>query len=161
MPIILRKKTIKVPHTKIDKNILNLGLSWDAVGLYVFLKSLRNDFFTRWDVIRFSASSGDGRKKIENYFQQLINVGLLKKRPAISPEEAKKLVLKKHANLFSISLKKCEWCGRKVRVLQDHHYPIPRVKGGKKTVSICGTCHADYHYIMDNISEGYNMIVEP
>ena len=39
----------------------------------------------------------------------------------------------------------CEWCKRPVIALQRHHYPVSRTSGGKLTVDICGTCHADYH----------------
>lgn len=41
----------------------------------------------------------------------------------------------------------CEWCGIKCHVLHDHHFPIPKREGGKDTVRICGTCHANYHYV--------------
>lgn len=42
--------------------------------------------------------------------------------------------------------KVCEWCGISTTVLCEHHYPIPKSKGGKKVVKICSNCHQEYHY---------------
>lgn len=58
-------------------------------------------------------------------------------------EEAKNLVMKRKGQG-----NKCEWCGSKTFALQEHHYPIPKSKGGTKTVSICPTCHYEYHLII-------------
>ena len=58
-------------------------------------------------------------------------------------EEAKELVLQRKGKG-----KACEWCGIKTFALQEHHYPIPKSKGGDKTVSICPNCHAEYHLIL-------------
>ena len=43
---------------------------------------------------------------------------------------------------------KCEWCGKESYVLQQHHYPIPRSKGGTETVNICPNCHYTYHSLI-------------
>ena len=56
-------------------------------------------------------------------------------------EQCKKEVLKKEGD------KVCEWCGGKTHVLHEHHYPIPRSKGGTETVSICPNCHYEFHYL--------------
>lgn len=40
----------------------------------------------------------------------------------------------------------CEWCGGQSPALQRHHYPLPRSEGGKDTVKICGSCHAEFHF---------------
>ena len=58
------------------------------------------------------------------------------------PERAKLLVMQRkwHGD-------KCEWCGCKTYALQEHHYPVPKCKGGVKTVMICPNCHAEYHLL--------------
>ena len=42
----------------------------------------------------------------------------------------------------------CEWCGYKTNAIQEHHFPIPKCKGGKEVVKICPNCHFEYHRIM-------------
>lgn len=44
--------------------------------------------------------------------------------------------------------KKCEWCGRECYILHEHHFPIPKRKGGTETVSICPDCHYTFHALM-------------
>lgn len=44
----------------------------------------------------------------------------------------------------------CEWCGAIAVVMHDHHYPIKASRGGKEVVSICPSCHADYHALIDS-----------
>lgn len=39
----------------------------------------------------------------------------------------------------------CEWCGNKTSILHKHHFPIPKRQGGKEIVSICPTCHFEFH----------------
>jgi DNA-binding MarR family transcriptional regulator len=40
----------------------------------------------------------------------------------------------------------CEWCSVSTSVLHSHHFPIPKSKGGIKTVKICPNCHHEFHY---------------
>lgn len=52
----------------------------------------------------------------------------------------------------------CTWCGIKTNVVDKHHYPIPRAKGGTEVVEICPNCHAEYHrcessYVIDEDEE--------
>lgn len=58
-------------------------------------------------------------------------------------EQAKNLVLERKGQG-----EECEWCGTKTFALQEHHYPIPRYKGGDKTVWICPNCHYEYHALL-------------
>ena len=44
----------------------------------------------------------------------------------------------------------CEWCKEKTAVLQEHHYPIPRAKGGEEKVYICPNCHYTFHKLVGN-----------
>ena len=40
---------------------------------------------------------------------------------------------------------KCEWCGCGCNVINEHHYPIPKSKGGTDIVKICPNCHSEFH----------------
>ena len=60
----------------------------------------------------------------------------------ILPEQAKELVL-----LNKNKGQTCQWCGIKTNAIQEHHYPIPKSKGGKEIVKICPNCHYEYHLI--------------
>ena len=60
-------------------------------------------------------------------------------------EQAKSLVLQRKGKGV-----KCEWCGNTSFAIQEHHYPIPKHKGGKQTVKICPNCHYEYHAILKN-----------
>lgn len=54
----------------------------------------------------------------------------------------------KNKNLhgFGYGSKICEWCGISTSVLHKHHHPIPKSRGGIKTVGICPNCHHEFHY---------------
>lgn len=45
----------------------------------------------------------------------------------------------------------CEWCKVKTTVLNNHHYPILKSKGGTETISICSNCHNEFHYYTNTI----------
>lgn len=59
------------------------------------------------------------------------------------PEYAKEVVLRRKHTGHS-----CAWCGGKTFALQEHHYPIPKHKGGTETVLICPNCHYEYHALL-------------
>lgn len=79
----------------------------------------------------------------ENTFQKIIRkltaLGLLPKENMSADEVKQALIEKKNYNFI------CEWCNEKVPVLQLHHYPIPKSKGGTETVKICPNCHYGFH----------------
>lgn len=41
--------------------------------------------------------------------------------------------------------RECSFCHQKVKILLNHHYPIPESLGGRETVKICSRCHAKDH----------------
>jgi len=53
----------------------------------------------------------------------------------------------------------CTWCGYKSFVLHEHHYPIPKHKGGTDTVSICPNCHYQYHIFDEKYYINYKLEV--
>lgn len=62
-------------------------------------------------------------------------------------EKIKDSMLKAKANPKYI----CEWCNCGCNVLNEHHYPVPKSKGGTKTVKICPNCHYEFHSMEKNI----------
>ena len=44
----------------------------------------------------------------------------------------------------------CTFCGYTGIAIDDHHYPIRRKDGGKKTISLCANCHREFHYLSDH-----------
>tara|TARA_X000001316_G_scaffold8267_1_gene2169 strand:+ start:152 stop:568 length:417 start_codon:yes stop_codon:yes gene_type:complete len=63
-------------------------------------------------------------------------------------KEAVNLLKDKRANNYGDL--HCEWCGSKVFVLHQHHYPMKKCDGGKETVNICPNCHYEYHYLTES-----------
>ena len=41
--------------------------------------------------------------------------------------------------------RECSFCHQKVKILLNHHYPIPESLGGRETVKMCSRCHAKDH----------------
>jgi hypothetical protein len=60
---------------------------------------------------------------------------------ASTPEQLKRMVIE--CNKSEV----CEWCGDKVFMLHEHHYPIPKREGGEDTVRICPNCHSTFHQL--------------
>lgn len=80
------------------------------------------------------------RKRLSRIIRKLINEGLFK-RGKINHEE----IVEK---LKSKSIEKpyiCEWCGENVATVDEHHYPVPKSKGGTEVVRICPNCHCTFH----------------
>ena len=75
--------------------------------------------------------------------KKLVELGLVS--VITDPEHAKKVVLHRKNQG-----QPCQWCGVRTFALQDHHYPIPRSKGGIETVRICPNCHYEYHLLIGN-----------
>lgn len=80
------------------------------------------------------------RRNLFRIKKEMLERGLLKGKPKITPQELKKMSVEK-----SRKGNKCEWCGEECYVLHEHHYPIPERLGGTETVKICPNCHYTYH----------------
>ena len=48
-------------------------------------------------------------------------------------------------------MKECWECGITGAPLHEHH-PVPRSRGGAKTISLCGFCHGKAHHMNKNMS---------
>lgn len=74
--------------------------------------------------------------------------GLVEAQQLLRPEAAVKLLCEKPSiGGLAIGEAVCSWCAVRTAVLERHHYPIPRSKGGTETVSICPNCHTEYHFL--------------
>lgn len=76
----------------------------------------------------------------------LTKKGLVKERH-LTQQEIKEIVANKKPQNLSVGSLVCEWCKGSTLVLEKHHYPVPKKEGGEETVSICGNCHAEFHFL--------------
>ena len=106
--------------------------------LAIYLQNERNE--TETDKMMLSMVS---KPTICSIKKELRKLGLID--TITSSEQAKEQVLFRKGQGGE-----CEWCGIKTFALQEHHYPVPRSKGGTKTVTICPNCHSEYHAIIKN-----------
>ena len=82
------------------------------------------------------------KKRLNRTICKLVNKGLIEKVEINHEEIVEKLK--------SNSIEKpyiCEWCGENVATVDEHHYPIPKSKGGTEVVRICPNCHYTFHRI--------------
>lgn len=82
--------------------------------------------------------------------QKMCELGLLKKL-SNSTDSADIVNLLKNKNMrgLGVGSSTCQWCGVNTSVLHEHHYPIPKSKGGTETVAICPNCHHEFHSMSD------------
>ena len=86
-----------------------------------------------------------GKEYYRRTMKSLIERGFIKENK-VTPES----IVNSLQNKTVEKLYTCEWCKEKVAVLQDHHYPIPRSKGGEEIVHICPNCHYTFHKLVGN-----------
>ena len=87
---------------------------------------------------------------IERCVKKLIELGYIEKKAVQSPHYIKESLI----NYPRDNKYVCEWCRKPSITLQDHHFPIPKSKGGEEVVRICPNCHYGYHYMESNRYEG-------
>lgn len=106
----------------------------EAKGEFVTLEKLDNDIVFMTD------------KVIQDNCKKLKKHNLIEYKKSL-PRQIRDNVL----NADIKNMKVCKWCGGKSIVLQKHHYPIPRAKGGTETVSVCPNCHYGFHYLENQL----------
>lgn len=81
---------------------------------------------------------------------ELTHLGLARKSEfsseTIADKIKRKTSQKVHKSL-GLFIYECEWCHGTTFCLHAHHFPIRKEHGGKNTVNICASCHAEYHFI--------------
>lgn len=75
--------------------------------------------------------------------KHLISIGYIEKK---KPKDV--FAIKEKTIELSHKGNKCEWCGQECYTLHEHHFPIPKHKGGTETVRICPNCHYTFHALM-------------
>lgn len=86
---------------------------------------------------------------IITYLKALTIIGFLEKVPVFTDEQIKEILCSKTPQQVPTYLThQCEWCNCLTGFLHNHHYPVPRSKGGEKTVTICPNCHSEFHLLV-------------
>ena len=92
-----------------------------------------------------------GQFKISSVRQslsRLVDAGWLESKK-LSGDKVKLLLQQKGSVFHPFFHANCEWCNCTTIATQQHHYPIPRSKGGTETVSICANCHFEFHQMVE------------
>lgn len=107
-------------------------------GLNATVKKIVNEYFNENDIHNDNHNDNDNdNDRTED--ESCTN------RPRIVNESLYEQIKTDILDKKSDGDKVCEWCGCQTTILHNHHYPIPKRKGGKKTVSICSNCHSEFH----------------
>ena len=93
---------------------------------------------------------------IADYLKTLAITGFLEVAPVFTSEQVKELLCSKTPQRLATYLTyQCEWCCCFTGYLHNHHYPVPRSKGGEETVAICPNCHSEFHHLVQ--LKGYKL----
>lgn len=84
------------------------------------------------------------KRQIEKCVNDFVKSGLLK-ASKIDGAEIISLLKSKSPQRIKGAAKFCFWCKGSTYSLQEHHYPIPRSKGGTEVIQVCPNCHYEYH----------------
>ena len=98
---------------------------------------------------RIAREIGFGRSTVSRSVSWLAEQGYFTCDSDMTPQEAKEKLQKKPAFVFWYKGEQCEWCQNLFPRLQEHHYPISKVKGGMGVVTICPGCHDEFHCLTD------------
>lgn len=119
--------------------------AWNLEIVSQFTFAANQDFFESIEQ-RYSIS----RRCADRALFWLEGLGLIEKLSPVTAEEAKVIILTKKPQQFFIEgQKKCQWCKCNTAIAHKHHYPVPKSKGGKETVTICPNCHTEFHYLVN------------
>jgi hypothetical protein len=91
----------------------------------------------------FTLSNDDKNKSVR--------LGLLSEKKLTTNEIVNilKRKVKQQIHIDASRIYPCEWCKSSTVILHRHHFPIPKHKGGKLTVSICPNCHCEFHILQN------------
>ena len=91
----------------------------------------------------FSELYGVSKTSISNWISQLVEYNYIEKTE--SSIDIANFMKSKDMSGLGFGELTCEWCKVNTSVLHEHHYPIPKSKGGTETVAICPNCHHEFH----------------
>lgn len=141
---------------KVFRQIRKENIDFDEIvkngSIFIPLELLRNKTLTTNEKIYIATYYGFKKdiNKTDNYMnlnkiqlwkikKKLFELGFLKAKEKDIETLKKQTILKSHKG------EKCEWCGEKCYILQEHHFPISAKDGGKEIVKICPNCHYTFH----------------
>lgn len=104
--------------------------------------------FTGVDDIEAGIMSAYKKQAIADSMRYLVCINLLTES-RVSDEETADLCRLKQPAIFSAGHLCCKWCKSKTVILNKHHYPVRRRDKGVDTVSICASCHSEFHYLSE------------
>ena len=93
---------------------------------------------------------GYKRNAIARSIRRLVQSGLLTSHWLTDEESADHCKTKDPA-ILGVGHLRCEWCESITIAINKHHYPIRDRDGGADTVSICASCHSEFHYLSETI----------
>lgn len=87
-------------------------------------------------------------RQLTNIISKLLLKGAILKTFPDPFNVRNQIIESKHGiQAYGVSKNRCGWCGCKTAILHEHHFPIPKSKGGVETISICPNCHTEFHYL--------------
>lgn len=85
---------------------------------------------------------------VRQSLSRLVGAGWLESKK-LSGDKVKLLLQQKTPIIHNFFHATCEWCKCTTFATQQHHYPIPKSQGGTETVSICASCHFEFHQMVE------------
>ena len=135
-----------IPHDSIQEHSQYLR-SKDYYRNHIFIPNCLIDKFGADFFSVFMWYYGK-RELTHNQQKTYVKKGILEKF-TYTEDEALNILQSKTPQIMENGDKECQWCKCSTFVLNEHHYPIKKSKGGQKTVSICASCHYEFHYLID------------
>ena len=90
------------------------------------------------------------KQGVQKNLKSLVEKGLLIKEDVIvNSADIVDLLKNKNMRGLGVGSSTCQWCEVNTSILHEHHYPIPKSKGGTETVAICPNCHHEFHSMSD------------
>ena len=76
--------------------------------------------------------------------------GLFERVPDVEPANAEAILRAKKPQSTKVDRlfgQRCSWCSAAVPIIHEHHYPVPKAKGGTATIGLCPNCHTEFHFL--------------
>ena len=126
---------------EVERN-LACKIGFEEAIIYTFINNnIQNSFILKsylYDNLKMFSE-----KTIDRYLNKLSKLKLIK--IGLSPIEKYNIISSKNLEGRGIGSRVCEWCGGSALIMHYHHFPIQKKDGGSETVSICPTCHCEFH----------------
>lgn len=99
----------------------------------------------------FSFRNADSRAR-RKWARKLEGLGLITLEKPCAFDIRDRLLEAKIPQALNLdNTKQCQWCKCQTKVINQHHFPIPKSEGGGDVVEICPNCRFEYHALEDDI----------